>query len=71
MKSSELRAKARESLTGNYWPAVLVAFIAAIFGALITSSGSINLNIDEETAQWIAKLPQILKMYLAVFLIFL
>lgn len=48
MNSSELPLKARESLTGNYWTAVLVAFVAAIFGALMTSSGSIDLNVEQE-----------------------
>jgi len=67
MNSSELRAKAWDSLRGNYWPAVLVAFVAAIFGALMTDSGSVNINIDEDTTQLISKLPQILKVYIAAF----
>ena len=37
MNASELRLKARESLAGNYWPAVLAAFVAVIFGALVSS----------------------------------
>ena len=49
MKSSELRAKAWDSLRGNYWPAVLVAFVAAIFGAMISNSGaSFSFNINQE-----------------------
>ena len=53
MKASELRAKAWESLRGNYWNAVLVAFIAAIFGAAISGFGaSFNLNISQEDLQF-------------------
>ena len=50
MNSSELRARARVSLTGNYWYAVLAAFIVGIFGAGIANSGSFSVNIDMETA---------------------
>lgn len=45
MSSSELRAKARDSLTGNYWVAVLTAFVAAIFGSLLANS-NVDINID-------------------------
>ena len=40
MRASELRAKAWDSLKGNYWLSVLVAFVAVIFGGLIAGSGS-------------------------------
>ena len=47
MEASEIRARARQSLKGHYWNAVLVAFIAAIFGALIIGSGlSIDLDLE-------------------------
>ena len=64
MNSSELRLKARESLTGNYWTAVLVAFVAAIFGALMTSSGSIDLNVEQELTDLFGEMPRIVVLYL-------
>ena len=51
MNASELRLNARESLTGNYWPAVLVAFVASIFGALLISGGSFSVNIEEKFSE--------------------
>ena len=64
MSASDLRARARQSLKGNYWNAVLVAFLAMIFGSLITGSG---FNIDTETLQQLfGKVPRILTVYLAV-----
>ena len=51
MNSYELRQRARESLTGNYWPAVLAAFLAGIFGAFVAGGGSFNLNIDREVLE--------------------
>lgn len=66
MNSSELRLKARESLVGNYWNAVLVAFVAAIFGALIISGGG-SINIDVESIEELfGHVPTIVKVYLAV-----
>lgn len=47
MEASEIRARARQSLKGHYWNAVLVAFIAAIFGALILGGG-FNIDLDAE-----------------------
>lgn len=48
MKASELRLKARESLTGNYWPALLAALIASFFGATVSGStgGGVDLSFD-------------------------
>ena len=48
MDASQIRLKARESLKGNYWPAVGVAFVAAIFGALMTTGGSFSINIEKD-----------------------
>ncbi len=48
MCASELRAKARESLKGSYWPAVLAALIAGFFGALLAGSFGISINVDQE-----------------------
>lgn len=54
MNASDLRAKAWESLRGNYWNAVLVAFVAAIFGAAISVTGvSFNINISQEDLQFL------------------
>lgn len=61
MDSYQLRLTARQSLTGNYWSAVLVAFVASIFGALVVNSHSFSLDIDEEV---IKNLPQIFKTVL-------
>ena len=61
MDSYQLRLTARQSLTGNYWSAVLAAFVASIFGALVVSSNSFNFDIDEEI---IKNLPQIFKIVL-------
>lgn len=65
MNASQLRLKARESLVGNYWPAVLAAFVAAIFGALITASGSVDLDIEQEVTEIFGELPRIAVLYLA------
>lgn len=70
MNASELRLKARESLVGNYWPSVLVALIAAIFGALIATSSSINVNIERDLTELIGELPRIALLYLSAVGIF-
>ena len=64
MNASELRLKARESLKGNYWRAVGVGFVAAVFGALITSSGNVNLDFDQETVSFLKDLPLFVKIVL-------
>lgn len=65
MSASDLRARARLSLAGNYWNAVLVAFVASIFGGLIY--GGINIDIDSEAVKEIfGKMPRIVTLYLAV-----
>ena len=63
MNASELRLKARQSLTGNYWPAVLVAFVASIFGALLVNGGSFSINIEERFSEVFGNLPAIVKWY--------
>ena len=62
MKASDLRLQARNSLKGQYWPAVLVAFVAAIFGALIATSASLNMNIDIEDIRNIRDLSGAIKL---------
>lgn len=66
MNASELRLKARQSLTGNYWPAVLVAFVASIFGALLVNGGIFSINIEERFSEVFGNLPAIVKWYLAI-----
>ena len=66
MNASQLRLKARESLKGNYWPAVGVAFVAAIFGALMANGGSFSMNIQEKATDLFGELPTIVKAYLTI-----
>ena len=66
MDASQLRLKARESLKGNYWPAVGVAFVAAIFGALMVNGGSYSLNIEKRATELFGDLPKIVKTYLMI-----
>ncbi len=68
MCARDLRRIARESLEGNYWNAVLAAFIAAIFGALMVSSNiDLNFDIDQENiSRYFGELPQIAKSMIAV-----
>ena len=47
MNYSNIRARARENLRGNWGVSVAAAFVAAIFGALVASSG----NVIEVTKQ--------------------
>lgn len=64
MNASELRLRARQSLSGNYWPAVLAALIASFFGALVSTGGmSFNFDIDLEVMQY---LPSIVNIILIV-----
>lgn len=60
MTYSDIRRVARENLKGNYWPSVAVAFVAAIFGALITSA-SVSIDIDAEQLQ---RFPELFKKIL-------
>jgi uncharacterized membrane protein len=48
MRASLLRQRAKMSLTGNYWNAVLVAFVAAIMGGLLPAYGP-YIEIDAES----------------------
>ncbi len=47
MTYSDIRARARENLRGNWGVSVATAFVAVILGGLISGTG-INLNVDEE-----------------------
>ena len=66
MDAPQIRLKARESLKGNYWPAVGVAFVAAIFGALMTTGGSFSINIEKRATELIGDLPTIMKTYMMI-----
>ena len=66
MEASELRLKARESLKGEYWYAVLTAFVASIFGALLVNGGSFSINVEERVSEVVTKLPAFLKWYLMI-----
>ena len=66
MNASELRLKARESLKGNYWYAVLAALIAAIFGALMVNGGSYSLDIEERATELFGTLPRMIRIYLVI-----
>lgn len=67
MNASELRLKARQSLKGNYWNAVLMAFLAAIFGALIVNGGTFDLDFKQEVPTVLQDLPKIVaRVLLAV-----
>lgn len=49
MNSSDYRRIARENLQGNWGPAVLAAFVAAILGGLIIRGGlEFNIELDED-----------------------
>lgn len=60
MEYRDIRRIARENLEGNYWLSVTVAFVAAIFGALITNA-SVSIDVD---AEYIQRFPQIIKKML-------
>lgn len=63
MTYSDYRRVARENLQGNYWQSVLVAFVAAILGALLTGSSTLSFQID---AEYLEKMPRILVRYVAI-----
>lgn len=62
MNYSDIRRIARENLEGNYWQSVTVAFVAAIFGALIASA-TVSIDIDAEQFQ---RFPELFKKILVL-----
>ena len=50
MTYSDIRARARENLRGNWGISVAAAFVAAIFGALLVSSGNL-VQITEKVSE--------------------
>ena len=64
MDAPQIRLKARESLKGEYWYAVLTAFVASIFGALLVNGGSFSVNVEERFSKLVTELPSIIKWYM-------
>lgn len=68
MEYSQLRARARENLRGNWGVSIAAAFVAAIFAASVVGSASFNLNIDAEVLE---KLPEAFVSFVAAAAAFL
>ena len=51
MTSKELRAIARENLQGNWGISVGVALVAALLGGMVTGSGNISFQFNENTVR--------------------
>ena len=66
MDAPQIRLKARESLKGEYWYAVLTAFVASIFGALLVNGGSFSINIEDRISKLVTELPAFIKWYLMI-----
>lgn len=66
MEAREIRRIARENLAGNWGNAVLAAFLAALLGGLVTTSGgSINIEADSEIFR---ELPPLVQTYFMMLL---
>lgn len=64
MSISYFRERARMILAGKWGIAILVTFLASIFGApLVASNVNFNLELDEET---MAQIPQIFRTYFTI-----
>ena len=68
MRIRDYRAKARQLLAGKWGMAILVTFVASLFGALLVGSGaSFNLNIDESFLEFVPeRLQNILLSYITI-----
>lgn len=64
MTYSDYRRVARENLEGNYWQSVLVAFVAALLGAILTG-GTIMFSVNVD-AELLETLPRFIVRYLAI-----
>lgn len=62
MSYSDYRRIARENLSGNWGLSILVAFVAALFGALLTGT-SFSIDID---ATILTELPIFIQRYVAL-----
>ena len=65
MEYSTLRRRARENLRGNWGVSMGAAFVALLFGALLTSGGVTNVNLDEEL---LYELPDVILQILSLWL---
>ena len=63
MTYSEIRQAARDNLRGNYWQAVLVGFVAALCGAVLTGGTVFTAKVDAEV---LANLPRFIARYFAI-----
>lgn len=63
MTYSDYRRVARENLEGNYWQSVLVAFVAALLGGIVTGGNMFSVNVDAEVLE---NLPRFVVRYLAI-----
>ena len=63
MTYREIRQAARDNLQGNYWLSVLVAFVAALLGAIITGGTIFRVDFDTEVLH---QLPRFIVRYLAI-----
>lgn len=62
MNYSNIRARARANLQGNWGVSIAAAFVAAIFGALVISSGNVIEVAKEITGQFSPRFAAILGM---------
>ena len=64
MNPRDYRAIARVNLAGNWGNAILISFVAALLGGLVTgTSFGLNINLDEGT---LYQLPKFLLRYLMI-----
>ena len=64
MSSFDLRARARQMLSGKWAMAILTTFLAGVLGALLLSSNSsVNMNFEVEILE---KLPKVVQAYLTI-----
>ena len=62
MSSSDIRQRARELLQGKWTIAVIVTFVAALLGGLVSGTGfSLKIDIDENLVQYV---PEFVLNYL-------
>jgi len=63
---SDIRARARQMLSGKWGMAILTTFVAAVLGGLVMSGGvSINFN-QEKDSEVLQRLPNVVKSYFAI-----
>lgn len=65
MTYSDIRARARENLRGNWGVSVAAGFVAAIFGALLVSSGSMVQIVEKISEEAPPRLAAVLALVLS------